>query len=31
MQSYEQTAIESIQRLKSEQEGEVFGLRSQYE
>ena len=31
MQSYEQTAIESIQRLKSEQEGEVLGLRSQYE
>ena len=28
MQSYEQTAIESIRRLKSEQESEVFGLRN---
>ena len=31
MQQYENTAIMSIERLKSEQEQEVFNLRQSYE
>ena len=31
MTQYEQTAIESIERLKSEQEAEIFALRNRFE